>query len=94
MGASLEQGDVGTLIREAFVVVLKLGGPPLFAALAVGLVVSLFQTVTQINEQTLSFVPKVAVVAGVLFVLGSYMMASLGDFTRLLFDRLVAVGGS
>ncbi len=90
----MQEGDVGALVRDAFMVMLKLGGPPLLAAMGVGLVVSLIQAVTQISEQTLAFVPKVAAVAATLVLLGGFMTGTLGDFTRLLFDRVVAVGGS
>ncbi len=90
----MQEGDVGALIHDAFLVILKLGGPPLLAGLVVGMLVSLIQAVTQINEQTLAFVPKVAAVAATLVLLGGFMAATLGDFTRMLFDRLIAVGGS
>ena len=90
----MQDGDVGALIREAFMVILKLGGPPLLAGMVVGILVSLIQAVTQINEQTLAFVPKVAAVAATLVLLGGFMAATLGDFTHMLFDRLIAVGGS
>ena len=72
---------------------LKLGGPPLLAAMAAGLVMSLLQAITQINEQTLSFVPKAAAVVAALAVSGSFMWSELSDFTRLVFDRLIAAGG-
>jgi flagellar biosynthetic protein FliQ len=81
------------LLREGMLVTLYVGGPPLLAALAVGMVISLLQAATQINEQTLAFVPKVAVIGVTLVVLGSFMMATLTTFTHTLFDRLVAVGG-
>ena len=90
----MQESDVGEILREAFTVILKLGGPPLAAALLVGLVVSLVQAVTQISEQTLAFVPKVAAVGGTLLLLGGFMAATLTDFARLVFDRLVAIGGS
>ncbi len=90
----MQEADIGGLIRDAFMVILKLGGPPLLAGMAVGLIVSLIQAVTQINEQTLAFVPKVAAVAATLVLLGGFMAATLDDFTRMLFDRLIAVGGS
>ena len=73
--------------------VLKLGGPPLLAMLAAGLVVSLVQAVTQVNEATLVFLPKVLVLGGTLALLGPFMMATLSDFTRVLMDRLVQAGG-
>ena len=87
-------GDVSGAMREAMIVMLKLGGPPLLVALAVGLVVSLLQAITQINEATLAFVPKAMALGMVLVLLGPFMLATLTDYTRLLFDRLVAVGGS
>jgi len=88
------EGDVGQLLRETMVVVLKLGGPPLLVALGVGLVMSLLQAVTQINEQTLAFAPKAIALGAALLLLGSFMDTTLTDFTRVLFDRLVLVGGS
>ncbi|MBN9510166.1 MAG: flagellar biosynthesis protein FliQ [Alphaproteobacteria bacterium] len=88
------EGDVGAAMREAVIVVLKLGGPPLVVALLVGLVVSLLQAVTQIHEQTLAVVPKIAAVICTVVVLGPFMLTTLNDFARLVFDRLVAVGGS
>lgn len=90
----MTEAEVGTLFRAAFVVVVKLGGPPLLAALAVGLVVSVLQAVTQISEQTLAFVPKVAAVVGALALLGPFMLSTLRAFAQLLFDRLVVIGGS
>ncbi len=90
----MQEADIGAVVREAFTVILKLGGPPLLAALVVGLVVGLVQAVTQISEQTLAFVPKAAAVGGTLLLLGGFMAATLVDFARLVFDRLVAVGGS
>ena len=86
--------DVSASMREAMIVMLKLGGPPLLVALGVGLLVSLLQAITQINEATLAFVPKAMALGLVLALLGPFMLATLTDYTHLLFDRLVAVGGS
>ncbi len=85
--------EIAAALRETLWVVLKLGGPPLVAALAVGLVVSLFQAVTQVNEATLVFLPKLLVLGGTLALLGPFMMATLTDFTHALMDRLLMVGG-
>ena len=90
----MNEGDVGALLREAVTVVLKLGGPPLGVGLLVGLVMSLVQTVTQVHEQTVAFVPKLAAIVATLVLLGPYMSDTLADFAHLVFDRLVAVGGS
>ena len=89
----MDDVDVGGLLREALLLILKLGGPPLAGALVVGLLVSLLQAVTQINETTLAFVPKVVAIGAVLLFTGGYMMSQLSDFTHILFDRIVAAGG-
>ncbi len=86
--------DTGALLAEAMLVIVKLGGPPLLAALVVGVVVALFQAVTQINEATLSFIPKLLALGVTMMLLGSFMFATLSGYTLLLFDRIVAVGAS
>ena len=87
------EGEVGTALREAMLVVLKLGGPVLLAALAVGVVMSLVQAVTQINEATLAFVPKALVIVAALVLAGPFMLSTMTDYTRSLIDQMVAVGG-
>lgn len=69
-----------------------IAGPILLAALAIGMVVGIIQAATSVNEQTLTFVPKLAVVALVLVFLGASMMAVLGDFSREIFDQIAAIG--
>jgi len=86
--------DVATIIRGGMLVVLKIGGPVLIAGLLCGLVVALVQAITQINEATLSFIPKLLVIGVVLVLLGPFMFATLSNYTQMIFDRLVAVGGS
>ena len=87
------EADLGLTLRETMIIVLKLGGPALLAALLVGIVMSLVQAVTQINDATLTFVPKVLVIGGVLALAGPFMLASLSDYTRMLFDRMIVAGG-
>ena len=84
--------EVGALLRETMLVTLKLGEPPLLAALAIGIVMSLLQAITQINEQTVAFVPKVVVILGALLILGPFMLLTMTDFSHSLFDQMVAVG--
>ena len=86
--------DLALSMREALMVMLQLAAPPLIATLAVGLLISLVQAMTQVNESTLVFVPKVLVLAGVLLLLGHGMLTTLSDFTTLLYGRLVAIGGA
>jgi flagellar biosynthetic protein FliQ len=81
--------DIG---REAIYTLLKMGGPIMAIALTVGLIVSLFQALTQIQEMTLTFVPKIIVIF--LSVLGflPFMISTLISFSQGLFDR-IATGG-
>ncbi|HEX3346522.1 MAG TPA: flagellar biosynthesis protein FliQ [Acetobacteraceae bacterium] len=90
----MQAADAGLLLREALLIVLKLAGPVLAVALAVGLVMSLVQAVTQINEQTLAFVPKVIAIGLTLLILGSFMQTTLTDFAQVVFDRVAAAGAS
>ena len=89
----MQEIDLAQLLRETFLVLLKLGGPVMAAGLVVGVVMSLVQAVTQINEPALAFVPKAAAIAGTLVLAGPFMLATLRDYTTLLFDRLIQVGG-
>ena len=66
--------------------------PILLASLAVGLVVGVIQAATSVNEQTLTFVPKLAVTALVLVVLGASMLGLVGDFTEEVFAQIAATG--
>ena len=65
--------------------------PVLLSTLAVGLVVGLIQAATSVNEQTLTFVPKLAVTAMVLVIFGASMMALIGDFTQEIFNQIAQV---
>lgn len=64
---------------------LMMGGPLLGAALLVGLIISLFQAATQINEMTLSFIPKILAVFVTLIIAGPWLLGQITDFTRRLF---------
>ena len=66
--------------------------PILIASLAVGLVVGVIQAATSVNEQTLTFVPKLAVTALVLVLYGSAMLGHVGDFTKQIFDQIAMTG--
>lgn len=81
-GALLEVG------REAIVVTLKVGAPLMLISLAVGLVIALFQALTQIQEMTLTFVPKIVILLVSLLLLGPFMLQTLVDFTEQLMQRV------
>jgi flagellar biosynthetic protein FliQ len=85
--------DVVALLRESLWVTLMAGAPLMLAALVVGLAVSLLQALTQVNEASLVFVPKVLAVAGVAALAAPFIGGTLGAFAERLFDRIVAVGG-
>ena len=76
------------LAREMFLATLKLGGPILAVALVVGVALSIVQAVTQVQEMTLTFVPKVACIAVTVLIAGPWMLRSLVSFTQRLFERL------
>ncbi|HEY0958175.1 MAG TPA: flagellar biosynthetic protein FliQ [Novosphingobium sp.] len=65
--------------------------PVLLASLAIGLVVGIIQAATSVNEQTLTFVPKLGVTALVLVIFGGSMMMLIGDFTQQIFDQIAQV---
>lgn len=72
-------------LREGIWVVIKIGGPMLVVSMVVGVLVAIFQAVTQIHEQTLGFILKLTVVILVLLVGGGWMMETLLDYTRGIF---------
>ena len=86
--------DLASTMHDTFLLAARLAAPPLLAALVVGVIVSMVQAVTQINEQTVVFLPKAAALAAALLLTGTTMQVALQDFARTLFDRLIAIGGS
>ena len=84
--------DVMEVSRDAVFVMLKVSSPVLLVALIVGLIISLFQALTQIQEMTLTFVPKVMVMFISLLIFMPFMLGVLVHFTEGLMDRIVALG--
>ena len=82
--------DIGV---QALVVAAKLGAPMLITALVVGFAISVFQSITQIQEVTLSFVPKAVAVAIALVISGQWMIAEIVTFTQTLFERIPQLVG-
>lgn len=85
--------QVLTISNEALKLALLLGAPLLLTALVVGLVVGLFQAATQINEMTLSFIPKVIAMALVVVATGPWMLGLLVDYTRRLIESIPTLIG-
>jgi len=84
----MTMNDVLYLAREAVMTALIVGGPILGISLIVGLIISVFQAMTQIQEQTLTFVPKIVGIALVLLLLGPLMLSVLTSYTINLFTDL------
>lgn len=85
--------SVITIGQQAVEITILVSAPLLLAALAVGLLVSIFQAATQINEMTLSFIPKLLVMFIVLVVAGPWMLNLLMDYTRRLFTSIPGLIG-
>lgn len=82
------------LIQQSMEVAILLSAPLLLTALVVGLLISIFQAATQINEMTLSFIPKLLAIFVVIVLAGPWMISVMVDFTRRLITSLPSVIGS
>lgn len=89
----MDQGYVLDIGRQGVEVALMVSLPILAVTLFFGLLVSVFQAVTQVQEMTLTFVPKLLGVAAVLAFMGNWMLTTLVQFTHLCFERVATLGG-
>ena len=87
------QGEIITVLTDAITTVVLSAAPMLIVAMVVGLLVSIFQATTQINEQTLAFVPKIVCVMLALLVFGGYIFSNIGSFVTRLYDSINAIIG-
>jgi flagellar biosynthetic protein FliQ len=88
----VNQGDLAVFAREALIILVKLSGPVLLVGLVVGLAISMLQALTQINEHTLVFIPKLMAVCLTIALMGGFMMQTLSDYTHTVFDQIIAIG--
>ena len=88
----MNQADVLEISRLTFLVILKAGGPIMAAGLVIGLIIAVFQTLTSIQEMTLTFVPKIIIIFAAVIVFMPFMMTSVIDFTNTLYDKIVGFG--
>jgi len=84
----MDESAVLEIGRDAVIVMLKISAPVMLVSLTVGLLISLFQALTQIQEMTLTFVPKLIVVFISILLLGPFMLHTLVDFTVELFNHI------
>ena len=87
----MEPSEVLQLSRDAIFIMLKVSGPPMLVALGVGLIISLFQALTQMQEATISFVPKIVAVFLALMLLMPFIGNTLKSFNDELMDRIVNI---
>ena len=87
----MDTGMITDVMRDAVGVVLKLGGPMLVLSMLAGVLIAIFQAVTQIHEQTISFILKVVIVVGVLLMAGGWMLTTLQEYTREVFDLMTQI---
>lgn len=87
----MTQADILDLFMNAMYVSFKLAAPILIASILIGLIVAIFQAATQIHEQTLTFVPKVIVIALMLLLLGSWMITVISEFFTMIFDKIAGM---
>ena len=84
----MTQDTVTSLVVDMMGITMKVAMPMLLAALIVGLAVSVFQAVTQIQEQTLSFIPKILALVAVIAIAGPWMLSSVVDWTHDLWGNI------
>ena len=89
----MTQDTVMTLASQTLWVTILLAAPMLLSALTIGLVVGMFQAATQINEMTLSFIPKLGVLVIALFVFGPWMLRIIVDFSTRLISSIPSLVG-
>jgi flagellar biosynthetic protein FliQ len=88
------QDFIVQISNEAILLTLIISAPPVLFSLMVGLMIALFQAVTQVQEQSLTFVPKVIVVFGTLAILGPWLASALSQFAKVCFEGFATVIGS
>lgn len=87
----MDTGMITDVMRDAVGVVIKLGGPMLVLSMLAGVLIAIFQAVTQIHEQTLGFILKVVIIVGVLLLAGGWMLTTLQEYTREVFDLMTRI---
>ncbi|MDC7220149.1 MAG: flagellar biosynthesis protein FliQ [Spirochaetales bacterium] len=88
----MSTGDVVNLMRISITEVVMLSGPVLIVALVIGLVISIFQATTSIQDQTLTFVPKILAIFGTIAILAGWMFSQMSSFTVNLFSAISSIG--
>lgn len=88
----MSETEVLDIARDGMMVMLLVSAPMLLVGLAVGLTISIFQTLTHIQEMTLTFIPKIVAVFGSMVIFLPWMLRELTEFTQRIMDKIVALG--
>lgn len=89
----MELGNVVELMRSAVITIITIASPVLLVAMGVGLIISVFQATTSIQDQTLTFVPKILAILGILAALFGWMTTRMMAYTTILFERISDFSG-
>jgi flagellar biosynthetic protein FliQ len=87
----MNSNDVIDLLKEAMWVAVRIGAPPMLVGLAIGLTVSVFQAMTQIQEATLTFMPKMVIVSVVIVLMMPFTLSMMTTFAHELADRIIGL---
>ena len=88
----MNEMEVLDVARDGMLVMLLVAGPMLLTGLVVGLTISIFQTLTHIQEMTLTFIPKILAVFAALIIFLPWMLRELTEFMQRIMDKIVALG--
>ena len=88
----MTEADVLDIARDAMMTMLLVAAPMLLIGLIVGLIISVFQTLTHIQEMTLTFIPKILSIFGAMIIFMPWMLRELTEFTHRVMDKIVALG--
>ncbi|HET6784654.1 MAG TPA: flagellar biosynthesis protein FliQ [Erysipelotrichaceae bacterium] len=87
----MSQAEIMNIFNEGLWLIAKIAGPILLASVVIGLIVAIFQAATQIHEQTLTFVPKLIVIAFIFLISGSWMLRTMIEFIEHLFNLMIGL---
>ncbi len=87
----MSQSEIVKVLQDAITTVMVVSAPMLIVGMVVGIIISIFQATTQINEQTLSFVPKIIAIFVAIVVFGGFILTNLSDFTYRIFDYVQSI---
>lgn len=87
----MSQGEVISIVRSAIWVLIETAGPAMAVGLVVGLLISLVQAVTQVQEMTLAFIPKILAMFAAILIFLPFMMSNLSDFMNQIAARIVSL---